>query len=270
LPYNTGAVNFISAKWIMNIQLFTPKSLSEKNQTKIEQLERTHQVTLVESAPADIFLLVEDGKVGLANSEWPKVSPVFVDFVSGSANHRRLHGGGKSQAVAKAVGLNKRKDLTVLDATAGLGRDAFVLASLGASVHMHERHPIVHLLLQDGLQRLKETDDDALQCIAQRMQLHHGCFQDADFGGGIDVVYLDPMFPVREKSAKIKKDMAMFHTLVGLDDDADELLSPALEVARHRVAVKRPKGAPFLSGLAPALSLDGKSNRFDIYTKQAL
>ena len=80
-----------------------------------------------------------------------------------------------------------------------------------------------------------------------------------------DVVYLDPMFPARQKSAAVKKEMAMFHHLVGEDHNDASLLQLALEHARFRVVVKRPKGAPFFAEQAPSLSQEGKSGRFDIY-----
>ena len=100
----------------------------------------------------------------------PKVGAVFVDFVEGKARHRLKFGGGKGQDIAKAVGLHKHKNPHVVDATAGLGRESFVLASLGCSVVMLERSPIVHALLADGLQRAKASDDPELQAIVQRMK----------------------------------------------------------------------------------------------------
>ncbi|MEJ2045404.1 MAG: class I SAM-dependent methyltransferase [Reinekea sp.] len=254
----------------MSVRLFSPEPLSEINRQKIDWLCQQSDFRLATEPPAATFLIVEDGRVGLADQQWPKVSPVFVDFVSGVANHRRLYGGGKGQAVTKAVGLNKRAELMVLDATAGLGRDAFVLATLGATVHLLERNPVVYLMLADGLERLGASEDPDLKEIAARMILHRGSLLASALPVNPDVVYLDPMFPVREKSAKIKKDMAMFHHLVGQDVDADELLPRALDLAKYRVAVKRPKGAPYLSQLEPTLKLEGKSNRFDIYTKKAL
>jgi 16S rRNA (guanine1516-N2)-methyltransferase len=79
------------------------------------------------------------------------------------------------------------------------------------------------------------------------------------------VVFLDPMFPPREKSALVKKEMRAFHDVVGADDDADALLAPALALAKHRVVVKRPGYAEFLAGKKPTMSIEGKNNRFDVY-----
>ena len=80
-----------------------------------------------------------------------------------------------------------------------------------------------------------------------------------------DVVYLDPMFPERNKGALVKKEMQIFHNCFGLDDDSDALLNLALSIAGQRVVVKRPRIAPYLSNSKPSYTLEGKSNRFDIY-----
>lgn len=220
----------------------------------------------VTTRPAGLYLTVVDGALGLASGEAPKQHPVTVDFISGAARHRQQYGGGRSQAIARAVGLHQRKDLLVLDATAGLGRDAFVLASLGATVIMLERHPVVRLLLSDGLERARSSGDP----LFERMSLYPGTLEDHVQTLSPDVVYLDPMFPERRSKAAVKKDMALFHALVGADEDADALLAPALTCALRRVVVKRPRIAPPLDGKAPGTVLAGKSSRFDIYPLRSM
>jgi 16S rRNA (guanine1516-N2)-methyltransferase len=84
------------------------------------------------------------------------------------------------------------------------------------------------------------------------------------------VIYLDPMFPPRDKSALVKKEMRLFRPLAGTDDDAPALLAAALALATHRVVVKRPRKAEAIAGEPPAYVLDGKSSRFDIYPKKSL
>ncbi|GAA4652109.1 class I SAM-dependent methyltransferase [Kistimonas scapharcae] len=196
--------------------------------------------------------------------------PVRVDFVGGSAAHRRRFGGGKGQDIAKAVGLADagKRQLHVLDATAGLGRDAFVLASLGCRMTLIERSDVVQALLIDGLRRA--VDDPEVSAIVQNMTLAPGdalrimaAMETADRP---DVVYLDPMFPHRRKAAAVKKEMRLFQDLVGEDPDADGLLTQALALARFRVVVKRPRLAPDLAGKMPNYRLEGKSGRFDVYT----
>lgn len=223
-------------------------------------------VRTVTERPTGLYLTVAEGALGLASGQDKKQHPVSVDFINGAARHRQQHGGGRSQAIARAVGLHKRKDLFVLDATAGLGRDAFVLASLGATVMMLERHPIVRLLLSDGLERARTSGDP----VFERMSLHQGTLEGCFETVSPDVVYLDPMFPARRSKAAVKKEMALFHLLVGTDEDADELLLPALACAQRRVVVKRPRIAPPLAGQVPGLVLTGKSSRFDIYPLRSL
>lgn len=206
----------------------------------------------------------------LRHADLPKQSDILVDFASGAASYRRLHGGGKGEAIAKAVGLNKVSELTVLDATAGLGRDAFVLASLGADVTLVERNPAVAALLHDGLRRA-EADAVLAKWLPQRMKLLFCSASEALLQhSAVDVVYLDPMFPPREKSALVKKEMRAFHDVVGADDDADSLLPLALVLARKRVVVKRPGYASYLAGQKPSMSVSGKNNRFDVYINAAI
>ena len=89
----------------------------------------------------------------LRKRDEPKLGGIFVDFVGGAMAHRRKFGGGRGEAVAKAVGIKGDYLPDVVDATAGLGRDAFVLASVGCRVRMLERNPVVAALLDDGLAR---------------------------------------------------------------------------------------------------------------------
>lgn len=191
---------------------------------------------------------------------------VWVDFVGGAQAHRRKFGGGRGQPVAKAIGIKGDFLPRVLDCTAGQGRDAFVLASLGCEVVMLERNPIAYLLLQDGLQRAKQDPETAT--IAARISLLHAdakAWLENPAQTGFDVVYLDPMFPEPDKRAKSKKDMAAFQILVGGDPDADALLLPARKLAGKRVIVKRPRHAPWLADEKPNFVFEGESTRFDGY-----
>ena len=210
-----------------------------------------------------------DKALVLRHTELPKQGDIVVDFASGAASYRRQHGGGKDEAIAKACGLHKKRDLTVLDATAGLGRDAFVLASLGASVTLVERNGAVAALLYDGLRRAALVPE--LTAVAARMQLIHSSATAAlTQHAAVDVVYLDPMFPPRDKSALVKKEMRAFHDVVGSDTDADALLAPALKLALKRVVVKRPGYASVLADTAPTMQVTGKNNRFDVYINAAI
>lgn len=218
----------------------------------------------------ELHLTFEDDHLCLTQDGKTKIS---VDFATGANAHRQKFGGGKGQAVAKAVGLNKGATPKVLDATAGMGKDAFVLASLGCQVHLVERQAPIFALLTDGFRRAREAAH--LPWFDQRMTLEfnpaataltHAINQKHDY----DVVYLDPMFPHREKSAAVKKDMAMFQSFVGNDQDADELLPLAYQLAQKRVVVKRPDYAPYLNEQTPSSQIKTKKNRFDLYVKAAM
>ena len=198
--------------------------------------------------------------------------PVRAEFVTGKMGYRREHGGGTGQLVARAVGLQKtRAGLHVVDATAGLGQDAFVLAGLGCRLTVFERNPVIHALLADGLARAALNAECAQ--VTQRITLLPGNSMDWLRRAGpdaADVIYLDPMFPHRDKSALVKKEMQVFRQVVGDDDDSEQLLEAALACARYRVVVKRPRKAPAVSGQEPAAQVEGKSSRYDIYPIKAL
>jgi len=222
---------------------------------------------------AELTLQVGAKGLQLAGSRPHAPSPLRVDFIQGTAAHRRQFGGGNGQMIARAIGIKGAIRPKVLDATAGLGRDAFVLASLGCCVQMIEREPILAALLQDGLRRAAQ--DAAIAPIIQHMNLIEGdaCpLMQGWTGEPPEVVYLDPMFPRQKQSAAVKKDLNWLRLLLeNQTQDESALLDTALNLASHRVVVKRPRKAPGLLGsLAPALSLTGRSCRFDIYPKQKL
>ncbi|PSJ45233.1 16S rRNA methyltransferase [Zobellella endophytica] len=221
------------------------------------------------TAPAPFALVFTAGRLELCKLDEPRLGAIHVDFVAGAVAHRRKFGGGRGQSIARAVGLKHGHNPSVVDGTAGLGRDAFVLASLGCVVTLCERHPVVHALLADGLRRAA-LDPEIGGWVAERLRLLPFGLTLADIGEEPDVVYLDPMFPHKKKSALVKKEMRVFHSLVGPDEDADALLPRALDLARARVVVKRPDYAGFLNEVRPATSIATKNNRFDLYIKAAL
>ncbi|MEB8433989.1 class I SAM-dependent methyltransferase [Cocleimonas sp. KMM 6892] len=199
-----------------------------------------------------------------------KALSISIDFAAGKTQHRRLHGGGKGQDIAKAVGLQKIQNPTVLDLTAGMGGDAFVLASLGADVTMLERNPVVHALLKDALDRAALVMDSELEEILARLALvNQGAMdylESLNESELPDVIYFDPMFPSRNKTAQVKKEMQFFHDIVGDDQDSESVLMLALSKAEKRIVVKRPRLAEKLTeSLEPAFQITGKSTRYDIY-----
>jgi len=204
------------------------------------------------------------------NKKKAKVESIHIDFVTGKSKHRRLQGGGKGQDIAKAIGLHKIKNPTVLDLTAGMGGDAFVLASLGAEMTLVERNPIVHALLDDAIERIKLSADNELQDIVKRMTLINkpalDVLEKIENDNRPDVIYIDPMFPERTKSAQVKKEMQFFHDIVGNDSDSEALLLKAINLANKRIVVKRPRLAKKLTeAFQTDFTISGKSTRYDIY-----
>lgn len=220
----------------------------EENRSYLNTLTKLFNLSALNINEAEFQLVYDELGLQLFKKDEPKLGAIRVDFVTGAVAHRRKFGGGKGQAIAKAVGLNKGAVPTVLDATAGLGRDAFVLASMGCKVVLHERNPVVAALLYDGLQRAYQ-DAEIGEWVQSTMRLEFGSSHELleQAGWRPDIVYLDPMFPHREKSAQVKKEMRVFQDLVGNDLDADALLPFALQLATKRVVVKRPDYAGFLN-----------------------
>lgn len=214
-------------------------------------------------------LYLNNDRLELRSLQNKKQSAVCIDFLEGKTRHRRLYGGGKGQDLAKAIGIKKIPNANVIDATAGLGRDAFVLASIGCHVTLLERNPVIYSLLENALERVENSDDQQVKDICSRMLLinenaseYFLAQKEADYA---DVIYLDPMFPLRKKTAKVKKEMSYFHDIVGEDQDSDSLLKLAINSAHKRIVVKRPRLAEVLAGLKAQFSITGKSTRYDVY-----
>jgi 16S rRNA (guanine1516-N2)-methyltransferase len=218
-----------------------------------------------EGAPPPLLLRVELSGISLQQTD-TRTGPVSVDFAGSAMRHRRR--GGHNEPLGRAVGLTGRPGLQVLDATAGLGRDAFVLADLGARVTLCERHRVLAVMLEDALQRARESDDPWLQACADRMTLVPGSAQALWLDHPVDVIYLDPMFP-GGRSAAAGKELAVLQRLLPDADDAAELAHSALQSGCARVVVKRPQRA---APLAPRVShvIAGRSIRFDVYVLRPL
>lgn len=188
-----------------------------------------------------------------------------VDFTSGALAHRLKYGGGKGQPIWRALGFKPGHEMRVVDATAGLGRDSFVFASLGAEVTMIERSPQMYAVLQEALAKAHEAGGIFAE-IAARMTLIHGDSKELLPGLAPDVIYVDPMHPPRKSTASVKKDLKQVRSLVGADPDAADLMAVALAAARKRVVLKWPRKADQMAGIrAPSHQIIGKSTRYDVY-----
>lgn len=206
--------------------------------------------------------------------------PVYIDFLTGKKAHRRHFGGGMGQPLVRAMGKIDNRLPTILDATAGMGGDSFVLASLGFKVQMLERDCIVASLLEDALQRARQAKnvDAQLESAIEKLSIIAAdsteYLSDESNGNSqpIETIYLDPMYPEKKKSAATKKEMAALQKRVGPDLDSQQLLEVAIKSASYRVVVKRPKGAPVIHHpkYLPTTDIKSPNTRYDIYVIKAL
>jgi 16S rRNA (guanine1516-N2)-methyltransferase len=177
---------------------------------------------------------------------------------------RLKQGNLQGEMLVKAAKLKSFSGTPVaVDATAGMGEDAFLLAAAGFQVHLYEYDPVIAALLSDALERAKQ--DPVLCPIASRMTLHEEdsiqALQKLPFLP--DVVVLDPMFPARQKSGLIKKKFQLLQQLERPCGDEEALLEAAIAARPRKIVIKRPAKGPHLAGKKPSYSLDGKAIRYD-------
>lgn len=194
------------------------------------------------------------------------------------------------ELLVRAAKVKGAESPVAVDATAGLGEDSFLLAAAGFRVRMYESDPVIAALLRDALERA--LGDPSLAGIAQRMELfeedsvrametlaHASALESGDAatsGAGAgdkgasvrtpDVIYLDPMFPERRKSAAVKKKFQLIHHLEKPCSNEEEMLLAAIRASPRKVVVKRPAKGPYLAGVKPSYSIAGKAVRFDCIT----
>lgn len=246
----------------MKIALFlADTSQAHKAQALAAQLQLP---IVVDDHAYSIILAVTKQRLELRFPQ-DNLKPIFIDFLANTLRKRLGKSHRQSELIARAVGMKGSQKPTILDATAGFGIDASILAYLGCSVQMVERSPIMCVLLEDGLQRagssLPWLERLTLTCQNSQAYLQQAIDNQCFF----DVVYLDPMFPERQKSALVRKEMQVLQQLVGFDEDADDLLPLARKVAKKRVVVKRPRLAPVLAQQLPTIVYKAKVCRFDVY-----
>ena len=188
-------------------------------------------------------------------------------FIEGPILHRLKYGKGRGQNLAKAVGMKSNKNRTIIDATAGLGYDAFILASLGANVTLIERSKIMYNLLQEGISEAKSFGGE-ISGIISRMNL---IFGDSKFilpDLLPEVILIDTMYKDRKKTALVKNDMRLVRDIVGSDPDYIELIDVALNQASNRVVIKQPRYANPIDNIKPCShQILGKTVRYDVYMK---
>ncbi len=212
----------------------------------------------------DFILRFEQKGLTLYSTKPDAPGGLCVDF-TGKAIQRRGRESLKNQNLGKALGLKTLRNPAILDATAGLGTDSYLFAAAACHVTMLEKNPVVHALLEDGMERAA-SHDHALKVIMSRMHLTAADLLHAELATeSFDVVYLDPMFPAKKKSARSGKGMYLLQQLIVESSDEVAMLEHALKLARKRVVVKRARLSPSIGEKRPDISFTGSSNRFDVY-----
>lgn len=216
----------------------------------------------------ELALRQVDGIWQLAPHDKKQGGSLFIDLCNYVNAYQREQIGIR-QDIAKAVGCKKDVRPTVLDATAGLASDASLLAYLGCKVCALEQNPTVYTLLTDAFARAEQNCSKLLSNLHLLPQQSAADYLTSTTHH-YDVIYLDPMFPERQKSAKVKKGMQYLHQVAGIAsaEEESELLTQAREKAKKRVVVKRPRLAPFLAEQKPDFQITGKTIRYDIYLCQ--
>jgi 16S rRNA (guanine1516-N2)-methyltransferase len=224
-------------------------------------------VAVADALESGVALVIDTDRSWLQRLQSPRLGPVFVDFSSAEMLYRRKS--GHNEPLGRAMGVKANMRPRVFDATAGLGRDAFVLADLGCSVALSEQSvPLSYLL--DQARELALMSSNAKVCeAASRMQVFSGDSRQRKVEG-FDVIYIDPMFPERGKTAAVKKDLATVQALHAdnpMANDLDDLFAWALAQPVERIVIKRPAKSPLLAGIKPSHCITGKTVRFDVFVK---
>lgn len=219
------------------------------------------------AADTELTLALRDDGLELRDAETKPGRGLRVDFTRLARRSRESVNLSRRQPLARAIGRDTRR---VIDATAGLGQDAALLAAMGFEVTAIERSGALAAMLDEALRRAGH-DPPAAKLLGNRLRFQHGDARRLladDAFEAIDCVYLDPMFPLKRKaSALAKKEIRLVRALVGEDEDAADLLSVARHAVR-RVVVKRPTYAPPLAS-DTATKIEGKLVRYDVYVRPA-
>ncbi len=255
----TPTTHILSVSYAHPAQKTVAETFANENKLPCQPLHRAQSELTLNFTEMQLEIIDRQQKMSL-----------HVDFIGGSLRHRKKYGGGKGQTIAKAIGIKPGKPVpSVLDATAGLGKDSYVFACLGCPVTLIERSPIVAALLKDGIERAS-LNIEFSEIIKKGFVLHNidalEYIQALDETEKPEVIYLDPMYPEKKKSASAKKNMQILQKILGHDLDTHEVLTAALKKAKKRVVVKRPKGAPELQTERKAtLCYESRGTRYDVY-----
>ncbi|MBT8449672.1 MAG: class I SAM-dependent methyltransferase [Gammaproteobacteria bacterium] len=220
----------------------------------------------------DAWLFQKDGVLYLDQNKQPDLAPLSIDYASGKIAHRLKQTRHNKLPLAKACGLTKGRRPSIIDATAGFAQDGLLLAAMGSKVTLLEQHPLIFALVADALQRAASAELAWLETILKNIEHIHT--NSAEYlqsntleSQACDVIYLDPMYPERDKatSAQVKKGMQILRSLPDCYTNTQALFEAALAAAKQRVVVKRPSWAETITSLKPDLVVSMPNHHFDIY-----
>jgi len=180
---------------------------------------------------------------------------VFVDFNSKQLKFRS-HAHLNAELVIKAVLGKKKQPTTIMDCTAGFGKDSYLMSLTGSKIIAYENNPLMYALLKDGLNRAEIKNISLHKADALREVKTTDC----------EVIYIDPMYPATKKSAKNNKQMMFLQTFVGHQSEmTEELFDQAKQSNAKKIVIKRPVKAAFVLDKKPTSQIIGKAARFDVY-----
>jgi 16S rRNA (guanine1516-N2)-methyltransferase len=182
---------------------------------------------------------------------------VFVDFDSKQLQFRsQAH--LNAELVIKAVLGKKKQATSIMDCTAGFGKDAYLMSLTGSQITAYESNPLMCALLKDGLNR---AHIDSIR-VHKKDALAHIKKTDCE------VIYIDPMYPASKKSAKNNKQMTFLQSFIGHQTQmAEDLFEQAKLSNAKKIIIKRPVKAAFVNDSKPTSQIIGKAARFDIYAQ---
>lgn len=256
----------------VNLPLLFTVACNSETTARLRSYGIENHLFTAESLPPN-YLQFDDDGLALIDNNGKQRQRVQVDFIGGRSGFRMAKERQKSNPLLNATGLRFGEPARIVDATAGFGRDALLLANWGADVTMLERNPLIAALLHDGLYRAENCASEHSAAIMRRLLAYTTdsiiwMQQQLTEPSPPDIVYLDPMFPPKKKSALVKKEMAVLQKLLPESScDEQELLATARELASNRVIVKRPNEANFLASVRSSYSVTGKNYRYDVYRK---
>lgn len=170
----------------------------------------------------------------------------------------------------------------IWDITAGLAVDSSMLAQAGFQVVALERNKYLALMLRHARQSLlsyqkksiseSEREDKSVESSIHFLEritfvwVESKDFLSKENKDRLDpeVIYYDPMYPAKNKTALPSKEMQILREINGVNEEDVEILKKAMALGVKRVVVKRPlKAKPILE--KPKFQLSSKLVRYDIY-----